>query len=133
MREETDKKQDADAERHVGRQAGEQQLSITMSWRKWTVILVAAIVAAGLLSPWASSAPDGLNRVAEDHGFSHLGGSINKWALFPGYEWNELPITSVKIGGLIGVGLMVVVLWAVTRWLSGKAKNNEAKSENNQE
>ncbi|QYR23839.1 PDGLE domain-containing protein [Paenibacillus sp. sptzw28] len=115
------------------RQAGEKQLSVTMSRRKWTVILVAAIVAAGLLSPWASSAPDGLNRVAEDHGFSHLGGSINKWALFPGYEWNGLPVSAVKIGGLIGVGLMIAVLWAVSRWLSRKTRDDGAKSENNQE
>ena len=34
-------------------------------------LLIIALVLAGILSPWASSLPDGLERVAEKLGFDH--------------------------------------------------------------
>jgi cobalt/nickel transport protein len=39
----------------------------------WPAGLLAAILIAGLLSPWASSWPDGLERVAEQLGFAARG------------------------------------------------------------
>lgn len=37
----------------------------------WLGGLGTALLIAGLLSPFASSNPDGLDRVAQDHGFDH--------------------------------------------------------------
>ncbi|MCW2277616.1 PDGLE domain-containing protein [Heliophilum fasciatum] len=42
------------------------------SW-PWLPVLVAAFIVAALLSPFASSHPDGLERVAEDYGFAEQG------------------------------------------------------------
>ncbi|GGD99576.1 PDGLE domain-containing protein [Paenibacillus nasutitermitis] len=101
-----------------GQTPGDNQFRVTMSRTKWAVILAVTLIAAGLLAPWASSSPDGLNRVAEDHGFSHLEGSINKWAPLPDYEWTGLSSSVVKVGGLIGVVIMIVALWGFSRALT---------------
>jgi cobalt/nickel transport protein len=42
-----------------------------MRRRYWLACLLVSLGVAGLLSPWASAAPDGLERVAERLGFAH--------------------------------------------------------------
>jgi len=39
--------------------------------KTWMIIIFAAILVAVLLAPFASSSPDGLEKVAEDLGFAH--------------------------------------------------------------
>jgi hypothetical protein len=50
-----------------------------MSKKRWWIIGLVIALGVTLLSPWASAWPDGLERVAEDHGFIGL-------AVDPSYE-----------------------------------------------
>jgi cobalt/nickel transport protein len=65
--------------------------------------LIAALAIVGLLAPWASSAPDGLDRMAQDLQFAGLAAS--SWALVPEYAvpgagW---PALAVALAGIAGV------------------------------
>ena len=73
-------------------------------------ILLVALLLAGVVSFYASSSPDGLNRVAEDQGFAqaeerHANGD----STFAGYETAEVEDERVS-GGLAGVAGVLVVL-----------------------
>lgn len=79
-------------------------------------ILILALIIAALLSPFASSSPDGLERVAEDLGFIEKGSQvpiIN--SPIPDYifPWinNEGVATALAgvIGTLITFGIMFVI------------------------
>lgn len=79
---------------------------------KWLAlgILVVALVLAGVVSYYASSSPDGLNRVAQDHGFS----STEKQhatadSPLAGYSAKDVDNPRLS-GGLAGVAGVVVVL-----------------------
>ena len=73
-------------------------------------ILVVALVLAGLVSYYAASTPDGLNRVAEDQGFSSTqkkhATSDNPLA---GYDTKGIGNARLS-GGLAGVVGVLVVL-----------------------
>jgi hypothetical protein len=75
--------------------------------------VLVALVLAGLVSFYASSSPDGLSRVAVDHGFAaserEHGGSDVPLA---GYEARGVDDPRVS-GGLAGVAGSLVVLTAV--------------------
>jgi cobalt/nickel transport protein len=79
---------------------------------KWLAlgILVVALVLAGVVSYYASSEPDGLNRVAQDHGFSsaekHHATADSPLA---GYSAKDVDNPRLS-GGLAGVAGVVVVL-----------------------
>ncbi|MBW7477403.1 PDGLE domain-containing protein [Paenibacillus oenotherae] len=90
---------------------------LTINRTKWAIMLTATLAVAGLLSPWASSSPDGLERVAEDHGFLDTAGAVHQWAPIPDYEVGGLPGNALKVGaaGVIGVLVMLAALWAVSR------------------
>ncbi len=91
---------------------------------------VITIATAAVLSPWASSHPDGLERVAEDHGFLHQATAWNKLALIPGYELSSIKWTAASVGltGLIGIAVMAGALWGLTRLLtrSGGGRNEQS-------
>ncbi|MGB9859883.1 MAG: PDGLE domain-containing protein [Moorellaceae bacterium] len=86
------------------------------------VLLFIALLVAVLLAPMASSSPDGLERVAEDHGFLHLAegkGLITGLMpdyLFPGIE-NEAVATAlagfagtlVTFGVVVGLGKLFIL------------------------
>ena len=94
--------------------------------RNW-IILIAIGVAVGLFitlfSPWASSEPDGLERVAEDKGFIDEGGDppyeVIADYVFPGFENERLAtILAGVVGVLIVTGVSLGVgfgLWALSR------------------
>jgi cobalt/nickel transport system permease protein len=70
------------------------------------------LVLAGVVSFFASSQPDGLEAVAESHGFferqtSHLFG---EWALA---DYGEVGGIPVGVAGIIGVGLVLLIAGAV--------------------
>jgi cobalt/nickel transport system permease protein len=78
-----------------------------------TICLAGALVVA-LLSPLASSAPDGLERVAEDRGFASLdAGSL--FEIFPDYTISLLEnpdystIVAVTIGTLLVFGMFLLL------------------------
>jgi len=82
--------------------------------RGWIYAGIAVALFAVLLSPLASASPDGLERVAEDMGFLHLGQSAS-YQILPGYTIPFLGETALStivagvVGALVVLGLMVVV------------------------
>jgi len=87
-----------------------------MKTKWWLVALLVCLAVAGL-SPLASSAPDGLERVAEDKGFIALAQDspfqIIADYVFPGIE-NEAVATI--IAGLIGTLILFGVVYGLA-WL----------------
>lgn len=77
---------------------------------RWLLVtgLAVALVLAGFVSVFASSAPDGLTKISEDHGFAHTGQTHD--ALFDGYG----SLTGV-IGVLVVLALAGGVSYAVRR------------------
>lgn len=79
-------------------------------------VILAVIVAASYL---ASGDPDGLERVAEDHGFIDAGTdspfSIIADYVFPGLD--DGPIATI-VAGIIGVVVVFGVVWLIGRVLA---------------
>ncbi|MBP7811456.1 MAG: PDGLE domain-containing protein [Candidatus Moranbacteria bacterium] len=74
-----------------------------MRRNKWAVILAAAFVMSGYVSLFASSSPDGLEKVAETQGFSRLtenssGGILADYQM-PGVKNTAL---ATSLAGMIG-------------------------------
>ncbi|MER7130974.1 energy-coupling factor ABC transporter permease [Streptosporangium saharense] len=94
-------------------------------------VLVAALL-AGIVSFYASSSPDGLERVAEDKGFI---GQASDHALGdqPLADYGEVGGIPVGVAGLVGVGVTLAVggglFFAVRRRNRGKASDDPAKDE----
>ena len=109
--------------------ADRREYGLTGSRRKWTVLAVLTLAAAGLLSPWASDSPDGLERVAEDLGFVEREASIHALSPMPDYEVAGVPWEAVRVGlaGLIGAIVMAAVLWTALRALAGKARSADTE------
>lgn len=82
----------------------------------WGLLLALAV--AAFLSPFASSSPDGLERVAEDKGFLHFAEGIEMiraWMpdyVFPGVA-NEGLATS--LAGIVGTVLVFIVIYLLGR------------------
>jgi hypothetical protein len=85
---------------------------------KWWHIGLALALLPAILSPLASSAPDGLERVAQDQGFIEAakGGPYNLIAdyLFPGVH-NEAAATI--LAGLVGTAIIFGMTYGVARLL----------------
>jgi hypothetical protein len=87
--------------------------------KRWWLIGLGAAVLVAILSPLASIHPDGLERVAEDHGF--LGSAAEpSFSIIPDYAFpgiaNERLATI--LAGLVGVALLFVLMWALARLLA---------------
>lgn len=82
--------------------------------RGWVVGGVLVSLVAVLLSPLASADPDGLERVAEDLGFLHLGQSA-PYQILPDYTvpfLGQTPLSTIvagAVGALVVLGLMIVI------------------------
>jgi ABC-type spermidine/putrescine transport system permease subunit I len=77
---------------------------------KWWLVALVICLAVAVLSPLASSSPDGLERVAENKGFIDMAGNAPFQVIadyvFPGIENEALAtITAGVIGTLILFGL----------------------------
>jgi len=80
----------------------------------WVYAGIVISLIAVLLSPLASADPDGLERVAKDMGFLHLGQSA-PYQILPGYTIPFLGETALStvvaglVGALVVLGLMIVI------------------------
>jgi cobalt/nickel transport protein len=91
-------------------------LTVTGNKRKWIVMAIITLVVAGIISYFSSSHPDGLQRVAEDHGFMDKAKKPTWTAWISGYELPGIGIPIVKVGlaGIIGATLLFFVLYGLT-------------------
>ncbi|KKM11341.1 membrane protein [Clostridiales bacterium PH28_bin88] len=91
------------------------------------IFFLLAVAVATIASPFASSFPDGLERVAEDLGFLSRSEGYELVASpmpdysIPGIE-NE--ILSTAISGLVGVIITVAAVWGLGRLASNKGNSN---------
>ncbi|GFN33771.1 PDGLE domain-containing protein [Paenibacillus xylaniclasticus] len=108
---------------------------VTAHRTKWIVIAIITVGTAVFLSPWASSHPDGLERVAEDHGFLQQATAWNKLAPLPDYEIPSMKWTAASVGltGFVGIVVMAGMLWGVSRLLTrnGGGRNGQSTSGGN--
>jgi cobalt/nickel transport protein len=91
------------------------------------VALIAAIVVAVLLAPAASTKPDGLEKVAETHGFSVKANDVRGAAApMAGYSFPGIARTSVAkaAAGFVGTIVCFVGVYALGRCLRTK-RNKE--------
>ena len=90
----------------------------------WWIASYFIVLAITLIAPFASSSPDGLERVAEDQGFMHTAKdapySVIADYVFPGVE-NEAIATI--LAGVIGVTLIYLLLAGGT-YLAYRAASN---------
>ncbi len=91
--------------------------------------LVLALAVAVFLSPWASSWPDGLERVAENLGFIKKAGQsgVTLWtgAPLPDYQFPGIQNKgwATALTGLLGTLVMVRLGWGIARLLRRKRTN----------
>jgi cobalt/nickel transport system permease protein len=94
----------------------------------WAVGLLIALAVA-LLSPLASSSPDGLERVAENEGFIETATDVPYQIiadyLFPGVE-NEAVATI--LAGLVGTLLLFGIGYAVAYWIISTRRSRHTSS-----
>ena len=98
--------------------------------------LAAALLIAVCLSPFASSNPDGLNRVAQDHGFDKKAqtGTIAKqlpfFTVFENYAVRGLPKgIATPIAGLVGTLVTFGIAWGAGKLLvKGEGDSSHLKS-----
>lgn len=85
----------------------------------WLVGIAIATVIVIVLAPLASSDPDGLERVAEDHGFigqarNVVSGALSSYSI-PGIDD---PRMSTILSGLLGVAIVLIVMFVLGRLLA---------------
>ena len=84
----------------------------------WVVVGILITLAVVVISPLASSNPDGLERVAEDLGFLNTGQSA-PFELIPDYTlpfFGETPLSTIA-AGLIGVLVILGIIFMLSRAL----------------
>jgi len=97
---------------------------------KWWLVAMGVCLLVAVFSPLASSAPDGLERVAENKGFLELAGSspfqVIADYVFPGIH-NEALATIIAgiIGTLLLFGMAYGLAWLLVA--SGKKKTLPSK------
>jgi cobalt/nickel transport protein len=102
-------------------------------WAFVGVALAVAVLLAVFVSPWASSSPDGLEKVAGDKGFLNKAGekdqawknSPMKGYAVPGVKSEK---TSTAVSGLVGVAITVVAMLAVAMLAVGLGRLKSRKA-----
>ncbi len=89
----------------------------------WVVGLVIAAAVVVVLAPFASSDPDGLERVAIDSGFAEQG-SDAAYEILPDYSVPFLGDSTVSlvVAGLVGVALLFGAMWLLGHFLARRAR-----------
>ena len=98
--------------------------------RSWVFVGGLVTLAVLLLSPLASTDPDGLERVATDIGFINSGQSA-PYQIFSDYTLFFLGETSLSTvgAGIIGVIVVVAVIMLISRGLKVQSPSSDSKSE----
>jgi len=95
--------------------------------RWWLIPLGIAIFIAACLSPFASSDPDGLNKVAQDHGFQHraVASPAQQFEVFQGYTLRGVdnPILAKALAGAGGTLVVLGAAWGLGWWLQKRRPN----------
>ncbi len=106
-------------------QTPEKQSRIGRWW--WLIGLAIAALVVIILAPLASADPDGLNKVAEDHGF--IGTARDAvYHLIPGYRVPGLEGSVSKIAaGLIGVVVVFAIMLLLGRLLARRRQAGERR------
>ncbi len=102
-----------------------------MRARSWVWIMVAALAVAALAAPFASSWPDGLEKVAEHLGFaSRAQATPSVAAPLPDYQVPGVAQSglSTALAGILGTLLVFVLLYAAARLLTAVAVRRHADS-----
>ncbi len=93
-----------------------------MKFQWWHAALMLALGLA-MLSPIASSSPDGLERVAEDKGF--VGKAIDaSYQLIPDYVMPGVANEAVAtiIAGILGTLILFIIGYGLTKLLKAKSE-----------
>lgn len=93
-----------------------------MKFQWWYGALIAGFILA-LLSPLASSAPDGLERVAEDKGF--IDAARESWyELIPDYTMPGIgnKVLATVISGVLGTALLFGIGYGIAKALKAKGE-----------
>jgi cobalt/nickel transport system permease protein/cobalt/nickel transport protein len=91
--------------------------------------LAVSLLLAGVVSYYASSSPDGLNKVAEDLGFAGAAqDSATSGSPLAGYEASgvEHDRLSVGLAGVVGVLLTAALAFGLFLWLARRNRRTEA-------
>ncbi|WP_373231995.1 PDGLE domain-containing protein [Cohnella sp.] len=99
---------------------------VTSNKRKWLIMAILTVIVAGVISYFASPHPDGLERVAENNGFIDKAKEPSWIAWIQGYELPgiQVPILKVGLAGIVGVALMFLVLYGLTKTLTRREEDN---------
>ncbi|MFC5470420.1 PDGLE domain-containing protein [Cohnella suwonensis] len=99
----------------------------TSNRKKWIVVAAVTLIAAGAISYFASPHPDGLERVAINHGFIDEAKEPKRKAWLADYQFPGVSSPFVKGGlaGIVGAGLLFGALYL----LKGLAKDEEDKGD----
>ncbi len=94
----------------------------TRSWVVGTLALIAAVLVAAAL--WASSDPDGLERVAEDLGFIDQGQDPG-FQLLPDYTIPGLegPASTI-LAGLLGALVVLILMYGLGKLLARRSRTS---------
>ena len=89
----------------------------------WVAGLLLAVAVVAVLAPFASSDPDGLERVAIDVGFAEQGTDA-AFEILPDYSVPFLgdSALSLIVAGLIGVALLFGAMWVLGRALTRRTR-----------
>ena len=101
---------------------GSESAQGSKGWILTGVLITLAVV---LLSPFASTSPDGLERVAEDLGFINIAQSA-PYEVIPDYTIPFLGATPIStiVAGAIGVIVVLAIAFIAGRSLQSKKPNS---------
>lgn len=102
-------------------------------WQGYTGLVLAGVgiaLVVTLFSPWASSQPDGLEKVAEEQQFLDAAEETPKYEIIPGYRFPGIENERVAtvLAGVTGV-LVVAVLLIGAGMVLGRGKRDAGQSE----
>jgi len=89
-----------------------------MKNNKWKIVLLGAVFMGGFVSLFASTSPDGLEKVAQVQGFLGVGKSFFA-GIMPDYQISEIHSESLgkSLAGILGTVLIFASLFAIGKLL----------------